>query len=62
MKTKQYLLTEVEMLAIRNALMEESVRLKSVYPKSPIFQAIKSATHALAEQFETDCKTIRSTD
>lgn len=55
MKTKRYEFTQVEMLAIRDALIEEHQRLKKVNPNSPIFIQKKRAVEALKDQFKADC-------
>lgn len=59
MKTKQYQLTTVERMAIRNALdnqwHNESKHLK---PLSPIAIKIKDATRILLDQFKHDVATI----
>ena len=56
MKTKQYLLTEIEVLAIRDALIEFKHHLKNVKPISDIAIAEKKAVTILAEQFKNDVR------
>ena len=56
LKTKHYEFTEVEMLAIRDTLIEENQRLKAVKPNSPIFVKIKKAVGILKDQFVRDCQ------
>ena len=55
-KTKQYLLTEIEVLAIRDALIEFKQQLKNVKPISDIAIAEKKAVTALVEQFKDDVR------
>jgi len=54
MKTKTYTFTHIEVLALRDAMGEQKLRLKPLNPNSPIFKQIKTATSALYEQFKSD--------
>ena len=58
MKTKTYLFTELEIIAIRDALIENKQRLKKLKPKSRNAVNYKIATTNLAEQFKTDARNI----
>ena len=55
MKTKHYELTEIEVLAIREALdMLWFDRMKDMKPNSPLIINMKSITKPLLEQFKQD--------
>ena len=55
MKTKHYEFTEIEMLAIREALdVQWHEHLKTLKPKSAKFIIMKKATRVLLDQFKSD--------
>jgi len=59
MKTKTYVFTEIEVFAIRDALVEKFHMDKATSPNSPIFIEMKKATEALKDQFIDDARNWR---
>ncbi len=59
MKTKHYELTEVEMMAIRNALdFHWHGELKKLKPISPLPLKVKKSARVLLDQFKQDVSVI----
>jgi len=58
-KTKTYVFTEIEVFAIRDALIEKFQADKNTFPKSPIFIEMKITTKTLKEQFIDDARNWR---
>lgn len=58
MKTKTYTFTEIEILALREAMIEFKHSIKNNKPISPIFIEMKKAVTGLAEQFKDDYRNI----
>jgi len=54
MATKEYVFTKDEVMAIRDALIEEYHRVKNLRPASPIFRRKRFALQALKDQFIVD--------
>lgn len=54
LKTKHYELTEIEILAIREALDTQWYQIKDKDMISPIFKDMKKATLILLDQFKQD--------
>jgi hypothetical protein len=52
---KYYVFTELEILVLRDALIEHYQNTKHLKPISPIAIEMKKATMALKEQFKSDC-------
>ena len=52
---KHYILTEIEVLVLRDALIEHYQRTKHLKPLSPIAIEMKKTTMDLKEQFKADC-------
>ncbi len=65
MKTKTYILTEEEILIVRDALIEERQRLRqhdrersAEQPLSPHGERVRALLGALADQFKNDARAI----
>lgn len=54
MKTKEYVLTEIEILAIRDALEELKFVNRNLRPSSPVIIERNKAVVALHAQFKAD--------
>ena len=55
MKTKTYILTEIEKYAIRDALIEQYQRMRRLKMQSPIAIEMFNALKELKDQFIEDC-------
>ena len=51
---KQYVFTKIELMVIRDALIEHWQNTKMLNPKSPIAKDMKSALWVLKDQFKED--------
>ena len=59
MKTKRYELTQIEVMALREATIEYYHTIKQSKPNSPIALAMKDALYALKNQFSDDYRLWR---